>query len=457
MYFKTKASEEALQRVAKLKEAQDWNRARERAHRSFHGHAESIAVAFTNGNSTNQLVRKFLRDPQVRMSAALRAIGGEPEQADAFGLRNRVNLWKSHDTPVFWYPKPKPNGDFRPICILPSALSAAHLMLAKVVAAQLPNTSTLFGVPRRGVADALREVKSLQSNGFVYLAKTDIVNCFQSINPEALYQLPLPQEVTKQTLDYRSLSFIGGVGQHASQASGCGPSLVYGASHSASGPQGLLQGSPASSIILAWLLQNIPTSDDARVFLCFDNIIVAARTPERTREMIETLSAYAETSPAGPLALCAAQFADNEPMEFLGGLLDPTRRDIGIAEKTFSRIIRRLCEEEEADQAELRKIWEKHQEFSAKSTIARKMNPYRDHFPTGIWHTLLDAAAGLPFLEADGRDLLFLLDTSVGSVEQRQDVFMYNLHQSLFSHASEQQTKILRSILRNHPRPRRRH
>lgn len=443
---------EALQPVAKEWAAPDWHRERERAHRIFKQHAEAIANAPANGKKISRTVRDFLGDPKVRLSAALRALGGQPEPAEAFALRNRLNLWAGSYPPVVWYPKKKSSGGFRPICILPPALKAAHYMLGTIIGALLPDTRTLYGIPGRGVADALRELKALQNTGFVHLAKTDIVDCFQSIDPDALYQLPLPMEVTRQTLDYRNLTFTGERDTQGARAFAGNPSRVYGHPHKASGPTGLLQGSPASSIILAWLLKDIPTSDDARVMLCFDNIVVAARTPAGSRGMIETLTAYLRHSPAGPLALCETTFADNQPMEFLGGLFDPARPDIGIAHNTLNRFEQWLLELEEADQAELELLWRNHQERVEGNALFRLLNPYQGHYPTDIWHALRDIRAGLPFLERDCDELYVLFMSAGVEVAKRGDGFALDLHQKLYEQ-TDTKKKALRNILRTHPRP----
>ena len=445
-----------LQPVAKVRTVKEWSRDKDRAHRVFHSKATAIAQAPENGKKVKNAVREFLGDPNVRLSATLRALGRQPDPTEAFDLRNRVNCWATGYPPVVWYPKKKSSGGYRPICKLPPAMKAAHYMLAAIIDALLPETRTLYGIPGKGVADGLRELKALQNAGFVHLAKTDIVNCFQSVDPDTLYQLPLPMEVIRRTLDYRNLTFIGGANQNASQVFLGYSSCVYDRLHKASGPKGLLQGSPASSVILAWLLKDIPTSDDARVMLCFDNIVVAARTPDGTRGMMETLTAYLGHSPAGPLAKCDATFADNEPLEFLGGLFDPARPDIGIASETMSRIERMLGEMEEADQMEMCRILAEHQKYAAGNALLSARNPLQARYPTGIWHLLRDISAGLPFLEVDCAELLLFLEASAITVDIRDDRRVSHLHRNLFAPAWTQEGALVRNILRHNPRPQKR-
>lgn len=445
----------AAQRAVKSWTSEGWDREKERAHRAFKRQTESIAAANADGKRVNGVVREFLFEPKVRLSAALRSLGGQPNHAQAFDLRNSVNLWSDQQQPIVWYPKAKRSGGFRPICILPPALKAAHYMIAAAISAQLPPTDTLYGIRGRGVADAVLELKRLQNAGFVYFGKSDIVNCFQNIDPNALYRLPLPQEVIRHTLDHRNLKFTGGTGQFASQAvTGYSPILRYQL-HKASGPTGLLQGSPASSAILAWLLKDIPTSMDARVVLCFDNIMVAARTAAGCKGMMETLTAYFRHCPAGPLAMCEVEYADNQPIEFLGALLDPDRTDIGIAHGTLSRIEKRLGEAEEADQLECNRIWEEHQRRATGNTISATVNPFLSNCPTAIWHILRDVRAGMPYLDVECPELALLLEVSATAADRQGRDMASNLHRNLFAPAWTEQASTIKNILQRHPRPKR--
>lgn len=442
-----------LQPSAKDPTAQKWNRQRNAAHRAFQGHVRAIAHACEAGKRPNRLVRALLRDPEARLSAALRALVGEPGPEEAFALRDSLNLWSGPSAPVRWYPKAKQSGGYRPICILPPDLKAAHYMIGAAIAAQLPAVSPLYGIRKRGVAEALRELKALQNAGFVHLAKTDIKDCFQSISPDALYQLPIPEEVIRRTLDHRNLTFTQGGRQNASQASARNSSCIYPPYHMASGPSGLLQGSPASSVIFAWLLKDMPTGDDARVMLCFDNIVVAACTPDGTRRAMDTLTAYSRASPVGPLALCDPTFADNGSLEFMGGLFDPLRPDIGLAEGTLRRIETRLAAAEDADLKALSRIWAEHQRLCATNNLFRHVAPLRGFYPTGIWNVLRDARAGLPFLDDDCQELMQLRDVASIAVDSRNDWFASSLHRSFFDRSATDAAAVLRNILNRNPRP----
>ncbi|MFN3722862.1 MAG: hypothetical protein ACK4VZ_07460 [Paracoccaceae bacterium] len=438
----------SVQRVAKSGTAQQWNQDREHAHRVYANKLEDITNAAASGKRVNHAIRNFLGNPKVRLSAALRALGGQPGPKETLALWDQINCWATNCSPVFWYPKRKSSGGTRPICVLPPTLKAKHYMLASVIGALLPDTETLFGIPGRGIADALVELKALQCRGFSHLAKTDIVNCFQSIDPDTLFQLPLPMEVIRQTLDHRNLTFTRDQNQFASQAHSGNSSLVRTQHHNASGPSGLLQGSPASGIILARLLQGIPTSENARVMICFDNIVVTARTAHQSRAMMTTLTAYFAASPAGPLALCPPTYADNEPLEFLGGLFDPARQDIGIAHGTLSRLERWLDRLEVADREHQAKVSAEHRENVARNAIYGSIDPFREDYPTAIWQALKDIVAGMPFLETDCPELTLLLDTAAETVNQRGNAYTSLLHQNLIAPDCPRLATAIRTILK---------
>jgi hypothetical protein len=411
----------------------DWLSEQGRAHAAFHSMSENIHSATISGKRLNPIVRGYLRNNQVRLSAALRALGGHPDRDTAIALRNQVNAWSSSYAPIRWYYKKKPNGTARPICILPPDLKAVHYMLAMAIQRQFERNPTMYGVKGFSRDTAAGHLKELQSAGYVYLAKTDIVNCYQSIDPDALYQLPLGKEVIRRTLDPRYLTFMREPNRDIAETI-IGPSFSpHGIAHKASGPTGLLQGSPASGIILAWLLNGIPAGDDVKVILCFDNIIIAARTASKRREMVDTLASHFERCPYGPLALCDPEYADNTPMEFLGYLFDPIRTDIGIAEKGLMKVEQRLVQAEQADEAMLLKLMEKHQQRVRTSSVYTSDNPFAGQFPLEIWHIQREFRCGYPLAQSDGEELSYYLETSAQTADMRHDPLISHLHRNLFA------------------------
>lgn len=402
-----------LHRVATRGPATEWRREQGQAHAAFHREAETLRRGIASGKRAMPLVRNFLRHPKVRLAAALRALGDCPDREAALSLRDRVDAWAVHEAPINWYPKKKSSGGFRPICTLPPELEAVHHMLAAAILAQLDPSPALYGIAGRSRDDAARRLKDAQNEGYVRLAKTDIVNCFQSISPVALYQLPLPKEVIRRARDTRYMRFSrtaetqmdGPTGNYPYQARGS-----YHDHHNTSGPQGLMQGSPASPAILAWLLNGIPVGTDQIVILCFDNIVVAARDPDGCRAMVDTLADWLGRCSAGPLALCSPTYACKEPLDFLGYRFDPGRSGIGLADGPLDGFEKRLNAAETQDREE------------------------RCEFPLRIWSTITDFAHGFPAIASAERELeRHILSSEDNAQAGNWPDITVHLHRNLFA------------------------
>lgn len=411
-----------------------WPHDKGKAHENFTQSKGRLATLFATNQRTLPDVRSFLYDRQVRLSAALRALGGDPTRQQAYDLRDQVNAWAEAYSPVAWYPKPKRNGGSRLISVLPPDLKAVHYMIAAIIDAHMPFAPSLYGIPGASRDDAARALKTLQSSGFHHLAKADIRDCFPSINPDALYQLPLPKEVIRQTLDYRTMTFTrasddGSKGAFADCRHSRGVSYD---NRNPSGPQGLLQGSPASSIILAWLLGGIPHGDDdVVVLLCFDNIAVAGRTAESVRVMIDTLAVFFSQCPAGPLELrdCEYYSGEGEPLDFLGYSFDPAEVAPVVCPRSLDKLEKALCEAEE--------------EYQSQRLI----------FPTGIWHVLRDARSGFSAAADDDLNLTRFIESTADILRPDSGPLVEHLHKNIFAPRGTPEGEIIHVILQAHPRP----
>ncbi|MEP3895678.1 hypothetical protein [Pseudophaeobacter sp.] len=339
-----------LQPVAtEIDAAREWISEQGRAHSKAADMAMRLRNASWSGQRMWPVWRNYLRNPHVRLSGSLRALGGNPSREEAITLRDRLNPMAGERYTIAWHALKKESGGERYICTLPPELKAIHYMLKRPLEKLFERQDNMFGVRDFSRDHLAEEIKALQNQGFTSIAITDVVNCYQAVNTDAVHELlPLPKEVMRNTLDLRNHTLVR---DHRTdyQNRSCNILPLYDTTHKARGPsleargpKGLMQGSPISGIILAWLLNGIPTSDDVRVFLCFDNLIVMARTPAETRAMLKTLAGHFDQCSAGPLALCDAEYADGEAIEFLGYLFDPDRHDIGIAAKGLSKLEERL-------------------------------------------------------------------------------------------------------------------
>ena len=162
---------------------------------------------------------------------------------------------------------------------------------------------------------------------------------------------------------------------------------------------------------------------------------------------METLTAYFATSPAGPLALCAAIYADNEPLEFLGGLFDPVRRDIGIAHGTLSRFERLLGELEEADQWHQAMVFAEHRHHIQQNSTYERIDPFVGDHPVAIWQLLKDIRAGMPYLDNEGPEIRAMLESTAMIVDQRGNTYTSSLHHNLFAPKWTRLGAAIRAIL----------
>ncbi|SEM53700.1 Reverse transcriptase (RNA-dependent DNA polymerase) [Gemmobacter aquatilis] len=338
-----------VQRGAKSAAAKQWKRDVGIAHAARTMLANGLREKQACGKRVQPYIRQYLAAAAARFCGALAALRGEADRQAAEALAATVNPWREGYRPIRWHKHAKKTGGYRPICALPPDLKALHYVIAGALKAAFVPNDHIYGVTGRGRDEAARRLKEAQKAGLTYLAKLDIVDCFQSINPDSLYQLPLPKEVIRRALDTRNMTFEEWEPQKGTtdnqRLSGI-PML----SHSESGPRGLLQGSPASNLILAWLLNDMPMPEGALVLICTDNLAVAAKDPTTRQTVIESLVAYFQRDcPAGPLNLCPAVYAGpgTEPLDFLSYEFDPDHAGIGIAASALSKLEGRLVDLED--------------------------------------------------------------------------------------------------------------
>jgi hypothetical protein len=394
-----------VQRGANSTAFNRWNREVGIAHAGRVRLADIICRKRDKGKRVQvQLARQYLAAPSVLLCGALAALRGEPDRQTAEALAATVNPWREGYRPIRWHKHAKKSGGYRPICALPPDLKAVHYVIAGALKAAFVPKDHIYGVTGRGRDEAARRLKEAQNAGLAYLAKLDIVDCFQSINPDSLYQLPLPKEVIRRALDTRHMMFEEWEPQKGMTANQR-LSGIPTHSHSESGPRGLLQGSPASNLILAWLLNDVPMPEGAMVLICTDNIAVAAADPTTRQAVIESLVAHFHRDcPAGPLNLCPAVYAGPgaEPLDFLSYAFDPGSREISVAEAALSNLEGRLADLEDDDTLDdltfALAIWQALRSFRSGFSAAADVEAQLERCAilTGFW--------------LDGRQNAFLSD-----------------------------------------------
>lgn len=248
--------------------------------------------------------RNYVDSSVVKLDAAYRVLGRRATFEQASHLARCINLFAPCVEPVFWRYEPKRTHGFRVVCVLPPTLKAAHRIIKDVLQVLYRPCEHIYNVKRMGRNVEARAIKEALDAGYRHCFVGDLRDAFQSVNADALYNLPLPNSVIRHMLDYRNLNL-----QPAAERDRDPHSLSISANaatiHQPNGPTGLLQGSPASNLILNWLLNDIPSvlSQDRMTFLFSDNILVAATSEEECQVDEQTLGRYFAEHPAGPFDL----------------------------------------------------------------------------------------------------------------------------------------------------------
>jgi hypothetical protein len=179
-------------------------------------------------------------------------------------------------------------------------LKAQHYLIKDVMEAIYQPQSHIFDVPGRGRDMAARAVKAALEAGYKHCFLGDVRDCYQHVSVGSFADLlPLPRSVIENCLNPRNLTLT----------ESCATSFTssYSAQRTrANGPRGLLQGSPASNIILAMLFGSLAMRiepHDCVVINVSDNFLVAAKDDATLEMIIALLREYLREHPAGPFEL----------------------------------------------------------------------------------------------------------------------------------------------------------
>lgn len=266
---------------------------------------DSLAcIARASGKRRQRLVRQHLRGLPARVHAASRVLGSgaDPEAIEA--LATTIDPFKRQAGTVRYRLILKPKGGHRTVCLLPNRHKAASLMVKDVLEAQLIPPEYAYQVRGRGRDREAKAIADAIENGLKWCFVGDVRSCFDSVNPEALYRLPIPRSVVQHVLDTREIRFSR-IHERTEVQASSGTSLTSHASIDRGSPHGLMQGSPASNIVLTWLLSDLARVPlgGCRIFLLADDLLIAARTKDECRRTEETLTPLLRGHRAGCLVL----------------------------------------------------------------------------------------------------------------------------------------------------------
>ncbi|WP_139280808.1 RNA-dependent RNA polymerase family protein [Shimia gijangensis] len=357
------------QNIPKYARKPVWEAEKQELGRRYKSRADKLKADREADKRRQAYQRDFFRDPKVKLAAIVKALSGNVGRDTAYTLAANLNLYGPQEHLVSTRPHTKGDGGTRTICILPPELKAKHRMIKSALDAQLVRHHNLFGVKDHGRDKAAQYIQSLQQAGFTCLWQTDITDCFASFDLDALAGLPLPEKVKSNALDTRLDHFsFQALPSNSEAMKGASPETpnaatpefctvqdhrtIIGSSTedivcNTSGPRGLMQGSPASSAILAWYLNDIlhglPCHNDVQVIVCFDNLLIASRNEEDNHLRRITLSDSLGQCSFGPLTLHTPTPSDPfDGMDFLGYNHPIGGGDIGIGHKARQKLIKRL-------------------------------------------------------------------------------------------------------------------
>lgn len=236
-----------------------------------------------------------------------------------------MHMAKPFEGVVRWRTVEKRSGGSRTIVILPVMLKARHKMIASLIQAQFQPPDFIYSVRGRGRDDLIADLSDLLNAGFTAVIRCDIRDCFANVNPEALTTLPLARGVIETAMHPANLRFVRQDERETSHrntgdAINGSPISTIRDHDSAAGPNGLMQGSPASNIAMAYLLRDLswPCSDDVRVLVYCDDFFIVGRTIEDCRVVEDALTRYLAGCPFGPLTLLRKETSESGYFEALG-------------------------------------------------------------------------------------------------------------------------------------------
>lgn len=429
-----------------------WRLEQQTLHQAHAKAVRKLGGDLSKGKRPHAVMRNFLRNPQVKRAAILKASKGKIDRDTTFALADQMELYARQDHVIQTFSLRKNNGGTRTICVLPTELAAKHKIILTVLDAMIVRNPNLYGVKEFGREHAAQHIQNLQQDGYSEIWQTDIVDCFASVNLEALSALPLPQRVISNALDTRNHHFSFQALSSKSEAKkGASPDTpdaatpedhsVQGHSPIASytddivcntrGPSGLMQGSPASSAILAWhlngVLNDLPLNDDVQVIVCFDNLLVASRCEEASRMIRNTLADSLGRGSFGPLTLHQPSSCDPVyGMDFLGYNFSADGCSIGISDSSRAKLMRRL------------------------SHIEIEFEKNRDEpvpFVFEVWKALLGFANGHSGSTDIGAETAEFVEGSAWIPAATNDPRFIITHQNLFADKEEWERHFLHSFM----------
>lgn len=171
-------------------------------------------------------------------------------------------------------------------------------MIKDLVSAQMPELPFIHNIGGAYNRDTLAAtIVAMLNNGILRVRTYDLRDCFQNVNPQVFFNLPIPRKATENALIIDNLKmepkafasdhFTGSPYGDFNQCN------IHDISNT-NGPTGLIQGSPASNIILAYHFQNMPQlrREEGLIANYGDDVISISRENNSSDRVDEQLEGY---------------------------------------------------------------------------------------------------------------------------------------------------------------------
>lgn len=252
---------------------------------------------------------------------------------------------RSRSLPIEWFPKPRSSGGYRKVCKFSDVDSMWHRMAADLIHAQLSPGAHIGDWRRRGRDRQVNALRSAMNHPQQCVVIADINHCFESLNFDAVYQLPyLPEGFVRKVLDHRQQTFRMRTEDTRHRY---GRYLSMDECVIEEAPSGLMEGSPASNAIFSALMDDLPSHLDDRIqpFVYCDNIILLAPNLALAQQANVSLVQYLTGHRAGPFECSPVVQSVCRPFDHLGYQLrlEPSGRvNVTLSASNFLKLARKI-------------------------------------------------------------------------------------------------------------------
>jgi hypothetical protein len=285
--------------------------------KSYRNGLQKVAKAAAAGDQQALALQmdRFLRSGYAKMvgvaAAAQKYAKKHPDAprltlAEMKQFAGHLDPFKPLAEAVTFFPEPKNDKELRPVFKFGRQRRALFEMCWDALAACTPKFPFDYLEPGRGgMPAAVRQiVQLLQGGKYGYIVKTDVTNCYGSVEQEAVIQsLPLPTEVTKNVILIGENTHIKAPEEVRKLIQEYKYPNTF---HNTAARQGLPQGALTSSLVMSRYIHGpllATTSFVDRLVNYADDVWVTAIDQPEAQDIRQCLLSRYETCPVGALSV----------------------------------------------------------------------------------------------------------------------------------------------------------